>query len=175
MATKPKSSPMEHAKPVLTPTQSRPSVKRTGPKVTIQEETKEKAEEQPVHTVISRYILTINSQQTLEKLGDQGKKQFAFRCMNLLQQFPNLIVFTPGYPSNLDDLDFDFNYAFESGDAMHRWHLHSVIEIKHNSHIKIDFDLLNETMKQYGYHVNCRFAKNVQTSENMRKYVRKNN
>ena len=151
---------------------------KSAPKVTIKEEKKTKDDETNqgnTRTVVSRYILTINSQQTLEKLGANGKKQFETRCLNLLKLFPDLVMVTPGYPDNLDSAEFNFNYAFEEGEKMHRWHMHSVIEIKHSTHIKIDFFSLTETVKKYGYHVDCRFGHNAKVADNMLKYVRKNN
>jgi hypothetical protein len=116
----------------------------------------------------SIFLVSINSNKVMTKTSTEGKR-FRTEVSQVLNNISDYIAQTQGY--NDPEMMIRVKAFTEQGTKQHRLHIHAIIDISHNSHIRIDTDKISR--KLGGMYVNSRYIKGSGDIERVMKYIRK--
>ena len=117
----------------------------------------------------STFLLTINSNASVLSQKDPKAIEFKENILNILDNIIDYIITNEGYDID-NSMIINIDSHTEIGTKNHRIHNHSVINIQHNSNIKIDTKAIT---KDYGYYVNVKYVKHSNDLTRMLNYLRK--
>ena len=103
----------------------------------------------------STFLLTINSNQVVSSIKDPFVKTFKQQIHTILNNIPDYIAVNRGFVPD-PEMIINIRAEFEIGEKQQRLHTHCVIDIKHNSNIRIDTSKITE---QTGYYCNSTYIR----------------
>lgn len=119
----------------------------------------------------SMFLLTINSNKVVNSKKDPFVASFRKQIKELLQKLPDYIVVNANAVQD-DNMVINVKSFVEIGKKQHRLHSHSIIEVKHNSNIRLDREKITAALG--GYYVNVTFMRSSNDINRMLDYIKKN-
>lgn len=105
----------------------------------------------------STWGLTFNSQLESDKLGRDKSKQVISKLEKItdfIQENINDFIITPSNFHPDDITSIRFRTVFANGKNQNKLHAHSILEISHNSRLKLDFKRIQEVCDTvFGYRI----------------------
>jgi hypothetical protein len=117
----------------------------------------------------STFLLTINSNQVVTSMKDPFVRTFKQQIHTILSNIPEYIAVNSGFIPD-PEMIINIRPVFEIGEKQKRLHVHVVIDIKHNSNIKIDTGKITE---QSGYYCNSTYIRGHVDLQRALRYIKK--